>query len=126
LTIDFSPHGRWLITGDPKEFVIWEVASWQRRHRIPRDNAALVAANMAFAPDGRIAALANSAFDIRLIDIESGQDVATLPLRQGQPRPEFRFSADGRYLLQIGPKLVLVAWDLASIRRQLRDLGLDW
>ena len=126
LTIDFSPCGRWLITGDPNEFVVWEVAGWRRRHRIARDNAAQVAANMAFAPDGRIAALANSAFDIRLIDLESGTDVAMLPLRQGQPRPEFRFSGDGRYLLQIGPKLVLVAWDLASIRRQLRDLGLDW
>ena len=70
--------------------------------------------------------LANSAFDIRLIDLESGAEVATLPSRQGQPRPEFRFSADGRYLLQVGPKMVLVAWDLESIRRQLRELGLDW
>jgi serine/threonine protein kinase/WD40 repeat protein len=126
LAIEFSLCGRWLMTGDSNEFVVWETAGWQRRQRFPRDNAALVAANMAFAPDGRTAALAHSAFDIRLIDVESGTDVAMLPLRQGQPRPEFRFSADGRYLLQVGPKLVLVAWDLANIRRHLRDLGVDW
>jgi WD40 repeat protein len=126
LTIQFSRNGRWLVTGSPSEYVIWDTSDWQPRRRVPRDNVSMVVALVAFAPDGRTAALANSAFDIRLIDLNSGAELATLPSRQGQPRPEFCFSADGRYLLQVGPKLTLLAWDLDAIRRQLRQMGLDW
>jgi WD40 repeat protein len=126
LLVQFSPDSLWLAVGSPNEYVFWETDNWQPRHRVAWNNPAKVFAHVAFSPDGRIAALADSAFDIKLVDLETGLEIATLPSRQGQPQPTFCFSGDGRFLLQVGPKLVLAVWDLAEIRRRLGELKLDW
>src|SRR5262249_29184660 len=88
----------------------------------------------AFSPDGRLLAIANSKWDVQLIDPTTGRQVATLPNPEYQEIHAFTFSPDGSQLAVTssptehdgGSASELHLMDLRAIRGQLAQLGFDW
>jgi WD40 repeat protein len=124
----FSPDGRWLLTATFNEFGIWEPGTWRPVRQIPRepDNTVVdIAAAAAFAPDGKVVALATSETAVRLLDTDTW---LPLSLLQGPDAFHFRrlwFAADGAQLM-VSSTLSTRVWDLRRIRAQLTEAGLDW
>ena len=123
LDATFSPDSRWLVTGADREFRFWKTGSWQLKYRRP---AASIAHHAAFAPDGRMVAIPYSRYLVRLLDVASGREIATLE----PPHPEYItwlcFTPDATRLAVAYQTHGIHLWDLRLIREQLAELGLDW
>ena len=115
----FSPDGKWLVTGTRHEFIFWEVGAWQPRRTIARHNAPL--SNIVFSPDSKMAALELATGKVHLVDPETGREFAVLPA--GAP---MGFSPDGSQMIAQAEESRLQVWDLRLIRQQLADMKLDW
>jgi WD40 repeat protein/tetratricopeptide (TPR) repeat protein len=119
----FSPDGKWLVTGTYGEFRFWEVGSWQGQHSLPRAKAARNQAGAAFAPDSKLLAVLHGVSEVHLVDPATGREFARLPAA-GCPHC---FSPDGSQLVTHGVRSgAFQVWDLRLIRRQLKELDLDW
>jgi serine/threonine protein kinase/WD40 repeat protein len=122
----FSPDGRWLATvGDMCR--LWETGTWRFARSIPREAPLGRAIAIAFSPDCTTLAIAYDAQVVRLVNPDSGQELATLAAPDSQ-RPVYKlcFSPDGSQLAGVMGNAGVQLWDLRLLRRQLGDLGLDW
>jgi serine/threonine protein kinase/WD40 repeat protein/Flp pilus assembly protein TadD len=124
--VAFSPNGKWLVTGDWGDFRFWKVGSWQAGPVIHREHMTEGLGPLAFSKDGRILAVAHSAQNVRLIDIDSGKEIATLSAPDPQVIWDLSFNQDGSLLAAATANHVIQLWDLREIRRQLATMGLDW
>jgi hypothetical protein len=118
----FSLDGHWLATVQEDEYRFWEVGTWKPVLRIARNGGNCPAA---FAPDGRTVAVGVTPYTLKLIDVLTGHEIATLRPPDRQDFDYTRFSPDGNYLA-VSAAGVLQVWDLRAIRRRLAVLGLDW
>ncbi|HEX8203467.1 MAG TPA: hypothetical protein VF590_23525, partial [Isosphaeraceae bacterium] len=75
--VAFSPDGRWVVTGGMNDFRFYRVGTWEPGRVIPRDSLALPGP-MSFRPDGRLLAINHSTGVLRLIEPETGREIATL------------------------------------------------
>jgi WD40 repeat protein len=125
----FSPDGQWLAVGTGREYQLWSVGSWQSGLRIARAETTDMPGPMAFAPDGRILAIVISWPLVRLIDVASDLELATLEAPDVDMIQTLSFSPDGTQLV-VGSQSHrlhrLHVWDLRLIRRRLAAMGLDW
>jgi serine/threonine protein kinase/WD40 repeat protein len=123
--VQFSPYVRWLavIAFPTPECRLWHVGSWKPGPAIRVGTSTLA---MAFSRDGRLFAIDDSG-RVRLVDPETGREVATLDAGAGVSGHFFGlgFSPDGTYLAASRDHIVHL-WDLRSVREQLSDMGLDW
>jgi WD40 repeat protein/tRNA A-37 threonylcarbamoyl transferase component Bud32 len=123
--VKFSPNGRWLAVAKfpGPECRLWHVGSWRPGPTIQVGHEFLT---MAFSRDGRLLAI-EDAGAVRLVDPDSGQEIATLDTSSGSPANFFcmAFSPDGTYLAA-GRDHIVHLWDLRRIREQLALRGLDW
>jgi serine/threonine protein kinase/WD40 repeat protein len=122
----FSPDSRWLVTGGDA-CRIWKTGAWQSEpERIIESPPGLGRVNHAvFAPDGIMLAIAYEARVVRLVNVQTGQELGTLPAPDFFAVDHLCFSPDGSRLackMEQGVQL----WDLRHIRAQLADMGLDW
>jgi WD40 repeat protein len=85
-----------------------------------------VSGPLAFTSDGKILAIADSLRNVRLIDTETGRELATLAAPEPYPTHWLCFRADGEQLAVACPNGVLRLWDLRRIRERLAEIGLDW
>ena len=114
----FSPDGRWLINHDGE---CWRVGDWSAG---PRHTGR---GDVAFTPDGRLAAKGGQQGYVPLIDPETGRELARLEDPNQDSLGALTFSPDGTRLLGVaGDSFCVRVWDLRLIRRGLADLGLDW
>ena len=122
----FSPDSRTLATGTARELVLWDTATWQPRQRIALHLTGAIPVPVAFSRDGALLAIAATRDEIHLLDPRTGHPVATLTPPLPLTLTALTFSSDGRHLAAqtLGP--VLHLWDLQSLHRELRALGLDW
>ncbi len=125
-SVVFSPDGQWLVTGTSKEFRFWRVGTWEPGLEIPRDTVSDLPGHAAFAPDGALLAITHSLRAVKLIDLDSSREVATLETPNCEMLAGVCFSPDGA-LLAVGDERHSVhVWDLRRIRTQLAAMSLDW
>src|SRR5262249_8406068 len=118
-TARFSPDGRWLMTSGG--FQLWEVGTWRQ----VRDLAGVSGA--AFSPDSRLLAIGDAISVIRLVETVTGREVARLTGPEPVRYNPACFTPDGtRLIAGCAGGTALYVWDLRSIRRQLKELDLDW
>jgi WD40 repeat protein len=123
----FGPDGRWLVTGVRSEFCFWEVGSWERKARLPRDPRSLFC-SVAFARGGRLLALAEGRNRIGLYDAAAlpPRPLATLEIPGPASLSGLSLSPDGTRLAASTDYSVVALWDLRRLRRELAALDLDW
>jgi WD40 repeat protein len=123
--IGFSPDGRWLAVAKfpGLECRLWHVGSW---HPGPAIQVGTSFLTWAFSRDGRLLAIDDGG-RVRLVDPDSGREVATLDAGTGSSTIFFSmaFNPDGTRLAA-GRDHVIHLWDLRHIREQLAPLKLDW
>jgi serine/threonine protein kinase len=106
---------------------------WCRRNPLPAALSAVVLffdrtsspAPLAFSPDGKILAVAQTMTDVVLLDAETFRELATLHAREPLLLSWISFSPDGRWLAVPTGAGVVQLWDLHLMARGLNSLGLD-
>jgi WD40 repeat protein len=121
----FSPDGQWLATFG-ETFSLHRVGTWTVAPRLPlrEDRAVLGAA--AFSRSGRMLALVCDLYAVQLIDLANFRPLGLLQTPGLVALQGIRFSRDDYQLAAVGAVGRLQIWDLAGIRRQLGDFGVDW
>jgi tetratricopeptide (TPR) repeat protein len=71
-------------------------------------------------------AIAPSAREIKLLDVDSGRELATLEAPAPEPLRSLCFVPDGSRLVAGTKSGAIQLWDLHRIRARLRPMGLDW
>jgi serine/threonine protein kinase/WD40 repeat protein len=126
--VAFSPDGQWLGTNDRKGYRFFRTGTWTAACRVDhkldkRANAA--AMRVAFHPAGNIAAVLDADFStVRLVDVRTGRELASLQGTEDSQLHWLTFSPDGRYLAASRNDQVVHLWDLSLIRRRLQKLDL--
>jgi WD40 repeat protein len=120
----FSPDGRWLACAAEDETTFWRTEDWSLRRRIPHPLEAPGRHRVSFSPNGRVAALSVSDHEIRLIQVETGEELATLPA--GRLLNGLAFSPGGDRLGAVFEPGYFQLWDLRQLRRELAAMNLDW
>jgi serine/threonine protein kinase/WD40 repeat protein len=127
----FSPDGRWLVTGTGRltspegECCLWRTDTWEPVRRLPLHRSSSSPAPLVVSPDGTMVAVAYSMSEVRLLHLETLEEIATLTAPEPGLIVTLGFGPDGRQLFVTVGKTVH-AWDLHALRRGLRDVGLDW
>jgi len=121
----FSPDGRWLaIIG--QEYQILEVGSWTTNGPpLPGSNW-MHFNDLAFSPDGTFMAIVQSGHLIKLLEISSRRQLATLEAPDQTIVRGISFCPDGTRLAAAGDDQQLRLWDLRLIRQELKSMNLDW
>jgi hypothetical protein len=122
-SVDFSPNGKWLLTtgGGCR---LWEVGTWREGAKL---DGPVVNAFYAFSADEKLLALGDQPGVMRLVGPHSGQELARLTIPEADYLVPLCFTPDARHLAALGnPGGLLYLFDLATLRTELRELGLDW
>jgi WD40 repeat protein len=80
---------------------------------------------LAFSPDGTMLAVTPAPGAVRLLDVETAEELATL---ESGPIliAELCFSPDGSRLVAVGENRGMQMWDLRRARQRLAELSHDW
>ena len=71
----FSPGGHWLACDAEDATTFWKVKDWSPSRRIPHTPDPSARHHLAFSPDGRVAALSVSDYEIQLLAVETGEEL---------------------------------------------------
>jgi WD40 repeat protein len=114
----FSPDGRWLALAG-EEGRLYATGSWEAG---PRFHGYAV-----FSPDGKLLA---DYWDhvIRLVETDSGRELARLEEPNLEGTSGLCFTADGTRLITTtnGKARGVHVWDLPALRARLKEMELDW
>jgi WD40 repeat protein len=80
----------------------------------------------AASPDGELLAIRSSLSTIRLVETSTWRELATLEPIEPLTIHALAFGPDGSQLAAASVSGPVQLWDLREIRRELRELGLDW
>ena len=121
----FTADGQWLVAGTEGGYQFRRVGTWEPGLWIPC--VGLHGSGvMAFSPDGRLMACTPEGLSVKLLDPTTGEEVATLTPPTPVRADDLCFSPDGTKLVVSSGTGVAYLWDLRLIRRQLREMNLDW
>jgi WD40 repeat protein len=129
--VAFSPDGRWLVTTTGRfptpsgECSLWRTGTWEKVRSTPLRRISTAPGGTAISPDSTLLAVASAMNEIRLMRLETLEEIATLTAPEAGIILGVSISADGRYLVDEVTDTVHV-WDLPRLRRGLREIGLDW
>jgi len=123
----FSPDGKWLAT-TPDGVHVWRVQDWLPSCEMRAQGTTPSGLGIAFSPDSRVLAIGQPGGLIRLTDPETGADWAVFSHADLRGASIMAFSPDQTQLVTLplfstSPAMI---WDLAAIRRELAQRGLDW
>jgi WD40 repeat protein len=113
---DFSPQGDQVAVSTRDTVEIWSTATWQRTSKLTNFQAFL------FAPEGRGWWLTSDFRSAGLYDSRTKEPLLYLP----PGMLPLAVSQDGRFLAASVDARRLQVWDLVEVRRQFKDLGVDW
>jgi WD40 repeat protein len=122
--VAFSPDERWLVTSEQDKYRFWQVGIWTPGLVIPRDRLEPRPGPLAFSGDGRMLAIARSAWTVQLIKPATGEEIATLTAPDAQIINSLCFSPDASQLAVATNNHTIQLWDLQLIQRQLEELNL--
>ena len=71
-------------------------------------------------------AQASDRVNLRLVELETGGELAVLPVPESHNLSAYQFSSDGRYLAAETIQGTVQLWDLRRLHTSLREIGLDW
>ncbi len=123
--VTFSPDGRWLATSDDREYRLWEAGTWRAGHRIARTLPSSSDA-LAFSSGASLMAAVDAVRGVRLINLNTGDRLASLELPDPGRVSWLAFSSDGSRLAAATENHRIQVWDLRSIRNRLAAMGLAW
>jgi WD40 repeat protein len=119
---EFSPDGTWVGIADYRGAgKLVRVGTWA-------DHLAL-GGHPKFSPDSRLVAVGEGVGTVRLLECETGREVARLEVADPTGLRPVAFSPDGGRLYAVGSDtraLHLWTWDLRHLRARLKEMGADW
>jgi WD40 repeat protein len=119
----FSPDGRWLLTNGGG-CRLWKVDTWEEGPRVAPPGEG---GGVAFTPDGGVLALEAGLSQVRLVEVDSGAEIARLTVPEQTRVGPACFAPDGAQLVAVGTDSnLLYIWDLRALRAELKKLDLDW
>lgn len=122
----FTPDSRSLIISRGDAFSFWDVETLQPIRRMARD-VALYPGHVAFSPDGALMAMEMEPAVIHLKEVTTGRTIAKVEDPHGDRAGWMSFTPDGTQLVVAAPYAKAIhIWDLRTIRRRLKEMGLDW
>ncbi len=123
--VQFSPDGLWLVSSDREGSHFWRTGSWQIEHDI---DPVAAFAPFAFTHDGKLLACSkpDAGRVVKLIEVATGAEVATLEAPQPRSPSGLSFNSDGSVLAVATMNQTIQLWDLRAVRRGLGEIGLDW
>jgi WD40 repeat protein len=124
--VAFSPDGRRLVTGAGIEYRSWDVPSWAPRWSLRRNNAGGLPGHLAFSPDGALLVVNDSLTDLKLLESDTGRELASLQAPTPQGVEWLTFSPSGSHLAVACADCTIELWDLDRIRAQLAAMGLGF
>ena len=122
-----SADSRWLGVGTDSGCYVFALTDGTLRwHRSvdPAESPAFW--ELAFSPNGELLAWTPKPSRIQLLDAATGHEVLTLEYPTRRYITRLVFSPDGNTLVETSTKHILQLWNLAELRRQLTNIGLDW
>jgi WD40 repeat protein len=126
----FSPNGKWLVTGSPDLYHVWEVGSWTKPvHQLPGYHSINgLIGPLTFSPDGSMLAIALSSSEVELVSANNGwkKIVKLTSPDDSVLLTGLKFSADGSRLAVVTGAHLIYIWDLRGLREQLAKMDLDW
>lgn len=125
LLTTFTPDSRYLLTRDTSEYAVWTTGTWQKIGKWPARTTSL-AARIRFSPDERYVAVLQDNDRVQILSRGEWQERVTLisPLPLDMLDMTWNAAGDRFYLLTREGQVR--EWNLAELRRQLREMGLDW
>ena len=117
----FSPAGDELGVASRGQIQFWNTSSWEPT-RSATNFIGLMDVGMIYQPDGRALWLAKDTRTAGLYDAHTFEPIFFLPTGMFP----LSLSADGHQLAVAVDAQRLEVWDLAAVRGQFRELGLDW
>jgi len=126
--VSFSPDGSWLAAASQAGVTLWKTGSWERSEKAIGSDQVVESTPIAFSADGLLLATAKANCEVRVFKFPSCEPVATLKTQTGSGAAvsSICFSPNGCELAAIEWNGQLDLWDLRSIRRELKNMGLDW
>jgi WD40 repeat protein len=126
----FSPNGKWLVTGAPDHYHVWEVGSWAKpvQELLGYHGIDGLVGALTFSPDGSMLAIARSSSEVELVDANDGWKTIVKLISPDDHviMSGLKFSADGRRLAVVTDAHLIYIWELRKIREQLAKIDLDW
>jgi WD40 repeat protein/Tfp pilus assembly protein PilF len=122
--LTFSPDSRWLVTAMGTEFRFWKAGTWSPDYAVSRKPGSCFEGT-AYSPDGQLLALAISPEEVQLSNPLMEPVYGVFPIPMQKRVTSMCFSPDGCELV-ISTERDVHIWDLGLIRRQLKEMDLDW
>jgi RNA polymerase sigma factor (sigma-70 family) len=115
--VAFSPDGKLLGAVSPNDSALrlWNVETGQLLHTLKAE-----ADNLIFSPDSKIVALGTREATVKVWDVATEKELATLKTAPAHDIQGLAISPDGK-MLAVGGQSGLCLWDLAA-RKELRQL----
>lgn len=126
--VTFSPDGVYFASSSISEVRLYRVGTWHLERTIRVEQPPnFDAAPIAFQPGGHLIAVGDSFYRTRLYDRETGHNVANLThsLNESAGPYWLSFSPDGTRLAMTRFLFDVLVWDLAVLRKELSEVGLD-
>jgi WD40 repeat protein len=117
----FSPSGEEIGVGSRGQIEFWSTLTWERT-RCATNYVGLMDVGLIYQPDGRALWLAQDSRTAGLFDARTLKPIFFLPTG----RMPLAVDAAGRQLAVAVDAQRLEVWNLAAVRKQFRELGLDW
>jgi WD40 repeat protein len=124
--MQFSPDGRWLVTGAEDRFRVWRTGSWRRGPALDGVAGPAGYSVARFSGDCRLLVTCYGGDDITLWEVPSFRRLVRL-------RPPWPLDAKNHVVSHDGDRVWLVGtghrvyeWNITALRTELAKLGLDW
>lgn len=115
--VEFSPLGDEVTLYSSRGVEQWSIATWEQTRCLTNFSRPML-----YAPDGRALWLTKDLRAAGLYDARTLEPLLLLP----EGMLPLAVSADSRHLAVSVDAQRLQVWDLAEVRRRLREIGLDW